>query len=225
MKSVYSYAKSVMLDPRRFFTQVQKEKNSRRVLNFLTVFALSVFVILTFHYLRVFNSFTVTFNQMLGFKLFSQIPLTLSTYALLYVVSVVVFMGLSILRYRVTHLFVRMLGGKKDYNQTYKALVYTLTPEYLSMPILVAIGVLIPIAYLKAQVSLWILIGLLVIVFSALGFYQVYLRVIGLSKLQSITYMRSFLAIYVLGMLTQMLIVLIIEVALIATVLFLYLSL
>jgi hypothetical protein len=225
MSSVYGYAKEVMVDPHNFFKRVHKEKDFRRVINFLTVFALSVFVVLTFHYLKVFNSFTLTLNDALGVELFSQIPLNLATYIVLYVISVAVFLGLSFLRYHVTHLYVHWLGGKHDYKQTYKALVYTLTPEYLSMPLLVAIGLLLPIAYATKSILLYMVVGVSVILIIGLGLYQVYLRTIGLSRLQSISYVRSFLCIYVLGFLTQMLIVLFIEVVLIGIVLLMYYSL
>jgi hypothetical protein len=212
MKHVWHYAKEVMLSPSTFFKSVHNEKGLRKQFIFITVFAFIVFVFLTYQYLQQFNDFVTRFNTMTGLTVLGKIPLTIWTYIGVYASLVVLYILLSFLRYGVTHLFVILFNGKYGYHQTYKAMVYTLTPEYISSPLLAIFT--IGMAVLDKNWLTYLTLALIFLMMIILAIYQMYLRTVGLSKLQKISPMRSFLSIYVLGLIAQLVIVGIAEIIL-----------
>jgi hypothetical protein len=82
-------------------------------------------------------------------------------------------------------------------------MVYSLTPEYISAPILLIMLILFPISISLKNIFLWILFTILLIIFIGLAIYQIYLRTKYLSELQSISIIKSFLSIYILGFIGQ----------------------
>jgi hypothetical protein len=215
-EGVWHAAKEVMVDPHGFFRKVHDERNFRKILNFLSVFTLIVFIFSTYQYLDQINSYISWANDLVGTQVLGTIPITLTTYVAAYGILVVLFIALSFLRYWVTHWFVILFGGKHPYQQTYKAMVYTLTPEYLSIPLFAAILILLPFTLMRHWIIGYILLFILGALFLAIAIYQIYLRTIGLAKLQEISNVSALLAIYILGIPTQLLIVGITEIILLA---------
>ena len=207
--------KKVLTSPDDFFSSVKAEKYYRKQTVFLVSVVFFVFLFLTYNYIQQVNSMLKITAEYFGITAIDKIPLTIKTYFIFYLALVVLYLILAILRYWVTHLFVILFKGKGGYQQTYKAMVYTRAPEFFSAPILLIMAILLPLAIATSKPVFWILWILFLLVFLSLSIYQIILRTKGLAKLQNITYMQSFLAIYILGQITQLAIIFAVELLLV----------
>jgi hypothetical protein len=220
VKRIIRYAKDVMLRPKEFFKKVEHDKGIHKELQYLVVCSLVVFLFLTYHYIIKLNQYFAKLNEFVGVDTLPHIPETTQMFLLFYASLVFLTIALSFLRYWVTHWFVILFHGKHGYEHTYRAMVYTLTPEYLSAPL-----ILITTIYsIFLQKTWWgyLILGVLASATLAIAIYQMYLRTIGLSSLQKISKLQAFLSIYVLGLIVQMMIILIVEVILMVTGYFIY---
>ena len=194
--------RDVILHPDTSFKSIQKEKGIRNGFRFLTYLILFVLLFLTYTYLRQINSYLEIVNLAGGRQL--SIAITPQSYVIAYLGFAVLFILLSFFRYWVIHWFVLLFGGSYPYKETYKAMVYSRAPEYISAPLL--LGIVLLMTFVRGPFAL---LGILVLglPFLAISIYQMVLRTKALAKLQHISYLKSFLAIYVLGMITLLLIV------------------
>jgi hypothetical protein len=220
MNHVYEYTKDVLLDPHKFFKKVHSEKGMRKQFIFITVFALISFIFLTYSYVQELNRYIEMLNRFMGVEM-DAFEMTFMTYLLIYGFLVVLYIVLSFLRYWITHWFVLLFKGVHGYQQTYKAMVYTLAPEYLTAPLMALFALLFVLPKSALVILLLILTGVPML---GLMLYQVYLRTVGLSKLQGISYVESFLSIYILGFILQLIIVTVAEVLLILVFFGLYMA-
>ncbi len=208
--SILQTAKKIMLEPSRFFTSIHNEKGYKKHLHYMVVITLVTFIFMTLYYLDGFNRAAQFIGDLIPGIHYPRIEPTPKVYLISYIIFAVLFFMVSNLRYFMTHLAVRMLGAKNPFYQTYKAMVYSLTPEYYSAPLLA----LILILPFFADTIVWIIWGVVFVLYILLSLYIVYIRTLALSELQKISMIRSFLAIYILGIFVQMMAVLTISVLL-----------
>ncbi len=203
--------KRILMTPNRFFNTIDKDNNFMRHILFQVFLILFIMIFLTYTYIQQINAYVSFLAEKTGFSLLNQIPLNLSTYIAFYLSLAIIFIILSFLRYWIIHWFVILFRGSHGYKQTYKAIVYARAPEYFSAPIFLAIILLIPFAE-----SIYVIVSIIffTIIFLAISIYQMYLKTKGLSKLQKITPLKSFISIYFFGLIGQLLIVGIIELVL-----------
>ncbi|MFW6449491.1 MAG: YIP1 family protein [Nanoarchaeota archaeon] len=213
LKGLIHKIKQVLLEPERFFNSVKKEKGFKAQTVFLITVVFFVFLFLTYNYIQQINSFLHLLAQYYGLTAFNHIPLNIKTYAIFYFSLVILYLLLALLRYAVTHFFVKLFNSNATYQETYKAMVYTRSPEFFSAPILLILTILFPFALAKP--ILWSIWGVFFLAFLALSIYQIILRTKGLAKLQKISYLKSFLSIYIFGQIMQLIIILTIEVLLV----------
>ncbi len=205
--SIIETAKQVVLSPGRFFPDIKRFTGIKHPTVFMIVFFLVLTVILTYKYLGSLNNImTETVASLKPLMDQLGVPFEMPnivfafdvfTYVIAYVFFVVFFFSMTFLRYYVTHLFVRVFGGKYGYYQTHKSMAYTLTPQYITEPVFLA--ALILFAVPDKSILLWSGIVVLALVGIAFAVYQIYLRITGLAKLQEIAIWQSFIIIYVVG--------------------------
>lgn len=218
---VLKEVKEVLLTPNKFFKRIEKDKKFSRHLIFLVVLVFFIMLFLTYTYIQQINQYITAFADQLGVgHIIEQIPLNLTTYAIFYFSLAIIFILLSFMRYWITHWFVLLFNGKKPYRETYKAMVYGRSPEYITAPLLLGLILLFPFIANPLAIAAIVVIA---IPFLALSIYQIYIKTIGLASLQKISKLKSFLSIYVLGFITQLLIVGVIEVILLLFLAFIYL--
>ncbi len=217
---VVEEVKGVLLNPKNFFKKIEKDKTFSKHFVFLVILVFFVMLFLTYTYIQQINQYINIFAQQLGIEhIIGQIPLNLTTYAIFYFSLAFIFILLSFLRYWITHWFVLLFKGKRPYRETYKAMVYGKAPEYITAPLFLALLLLLPFITNPIAIVAMVIIA---IPFIALSIYQIYIKTIGLAKLQKISNLKSFLSIYVLGFITQLLIVGVIELILLLILAFVY---
>ena len=204
--------KKILLSPNKFFGAIDKDDNFMRHLLFHVILVLFIMIFLTYTYIQQINAYVSVLAEKTGFSVLQQIPLNLSTYMAFYVSLAIIFILLSFMRYWIVHWFVIIFNGKYGYVQTYKAIIYARAPEYFSAPVFLVIILLLPFA---GNLFIVLLLIFFIILFIAISIYQMYLKTKGLSRLQKISPLKSFLSIYVLGLLVQLFIVGVIELILI----------
>lgn len=165
-------AKMVMLHPSEFFERIRFEQGIKKSFSYLATLSLISLVIGILSI--VFN---ITFISPLGL-LVSILPF-LGQSALL--IGIMIPIGIYVLSLvgsfigaGVVHLFVRLLGGKGKYSDTYKAVTYASTPS--------------------------LLLGWIPFIGAIFGIYSFYLNLKGLSKLHLISMGRVFVAVFVVPM-------------------------
>lgn len=200
-----------MFKPDNFFFSVKKEKSFKTQTIFLVSVVFFIFLFLTYNYIQQINRMLELTAQYFGISIIDKIPLTFQTYLIFYLSLVVLYLLLAFLRYWVTHWFVLLFKGKGGYRETYKAMVYTRAPEFFSAPMLLLTTAFLPVAISAGKPLLWLAWGLFLITFLCLSIYQIYLRTKGLAKIQNLSYLESFLSIYILGQITQLVIIFTVE--------------
>ena len=139
-----------------------------------------------------------------------EIPFTIPVLLGVFLFLVVFFVLFAFVRYWATHLVVKMFNKDAEYQDTYKALSYSVTPSYLGGPFLLASFLLLP--FLRSAWA-WFLFIPSTTIFVSLEVYAVYLRSKALSIVQSISFLKALLSIYVFGFILFLLAVLVIYIA------------
>ncbi|MBN2457787.1 YIP1 family protein [Candidatus Woesearchaeota archaeon] len=225
IRRLWRTSRQVMISPKRFFASIKKEKGIRHSFTFLTALVLVTFVFLTYHYIEQLNNYLSIFDRWLNISLPVEIPLNVTNYALLYIIFCITFLLLTFVRYWLTHIWVRVFRGKHGYSETYKAMSYSNTPDYISVPFLVASAIILPFAIEKNSIALILLSVIFLVITLVLSIYQMYIKTLGLSHLQGISKAKAFISIYILGFATYaaamiMLEALVIGIALAAMIIF-----
>jgi hypothetical protein len=160
--------KEVIADPFGFFNKVPKEKWYKKpTLFFLKTTALSL--LLNILFMLLFTS-SELLNDPSFQSLFASIGSGILTLIIIALFPFIILFswGMLFLVVGLIHLFIKLVGGKSDYNATFKLTCYSYAPSLLSF-----VPVLGIIAYI----------------------YSVVLQVIGTHKLHNITLGKSALAI------------------------------
>jgi len=194
----------IMHQPKEFFKKVHDDKGLRREVQFLTVLSFVIFIFLTYTYLDQLNSVFSRINDYLGEDIFTLIQVNIQNYLYIYLALAVSFILISFMRYWVTHWFVILLGGRQGYQQTYRAMVYSLAPEYVYAPLFAISMISLPFVIAWGNAIAWTIWLVVFVLYMIPSLYEIYLRIVALSILQKISYWRSFAAIFILGYVTQL---------------------
>ncbi len=147
--------KAVLTKPDKFFSRARGEKTEETV-NYLLLLNLFFVSMSAISWGATYLMMPDAFGMSLG---------TVGNFITVYIVSTAGYF----LTAAVVHLFARMLGGKKPYAETLKAVVYGNTPRFL--------------------------LGWVPFVNIPAFFWTFYLQIIGLSRLQKLSTGRAFLAL------------------------------
>lgn len=206
--------RDIIRDPEGFLKSIKDEHGIRKPLRFLTLFTFVVFIFLTYYYLDQINMILEEMAGMLGTTPVT-VPVNMQTYVIAYLSFVVLYVVIAFLRYYIIHFFAWLFGAKHRYDQSYKALTYSLAPEYISTPIFVALVALLPMMVFQRTTALVAVFVILLIPYLVVFFYTIYLRILALARLQDIAMWKSLVSIYVLGFIGQVAVLAVLELILI----------
>ncbi len=189
--------------PKRFFTGIRTEKGLRNPFLFLLIVLSITFIFLTYQHIQLFNAIMAGMNRFYAYLgldiIFPTIDITPTTYAVAYLILIVSYILITFLWYDITHLCVRIMGGKEGYDQTYKAMTYSLSADYLALPAFIITFLTLTMTIIKRNTIVIIILIISAILYIAPSFYRLYLRLVGLEKLQKISKLRAFIATYILA--------------------------
>ncbi|SRR3989338_6735876 len=167
LKDVVRKAKSVITEPDRFFASVKKEKGLAEPAKFYAVVSGVPLLVLAALTVAGFS-----IMPMMGLVMGGTMVTGLAFVWLLQIVGLFFSAG-------ITHIAVKLLGGKNSYADTYKAIAYGSTPAAL-------LGI-IPYVGIVASV------------------YSLYIDIKGVSALQKMSAARSAIAVLILPLLVLLL--------------------
>lgn len=200
--------KRVLLQPHKFF-----KKDATRI----TSWKHPVYYVVLFSF---FAAFFLAFDFFKSDFLAEYLPFSVSLWVIFIAFFIVLVLS-SFLRYYIIHVFVRLWNKKAEYKVTYKALAYGTTPGWLSIPFF---ALSLYVYSLANDLLLFAVFLLLLGISLCFEGYAMYVRSIGLSKLQKISVLRSFLSIYVFGFVCYFVALFVIEFILLFPFFLLYLS-
>ncbi len=178
------------------------------------------FIFLTYQHIVLFNSMMaelVNAYNSLGISVsFPVIEITPMTYILAYFILVISFVLISFLWYYITHLCIRIVGGKHSYDQTYKAMTYSLSADYLALPAFIVALVSLVKTIEDGSTASVVILTISGILYLIPTFYRLYMRIIGLERLQEISKFRAFIAAYILAYIFVFIAIILIDVAILA---------
>ncbi len=205
--------------PRKFFTDIRTERGLRNPFLFLLIVLSITFIFLTYQHIELFNALMegmTRFYRHLGLDVaFPAINITPFTYAIAYLVLIVSYVLITFLWYDITHLCVRIVGGKGGFEQTYKAMTYSLSADYLALPAFILTFVTLTMTIIKRNRIVIAILVISTILYLVPSFYRLYLRLVGLEKLQKISKLRAFFATYILAYVLVFLAILVFDIILI----------
>lgn len=184
-KNVIQKAKKILLKPKEFFNETKKEKGIKNSLKYILLLLLITQIFVVLYYFR---------EELPRFG----IELTTGNFIIIYVFITIFMIILSIVRSALTNFFIRFFSDIGKFEDTYKALTYGLTPDYIGTPFFIVTIVLLAIN--KSLNSSWILIAIIIcaIVAGSATIYTIYLRTYGVAKLHKISLWRAYLSAYIL---------------------------
>lgn len=188
--------KKVITNPTKFFNAIKKEKDIGPA----------------FIYYMIFLAITSVFSILYFWRIFSELPaeitpvggsvISTGTMISSAVISQFIFgIILIFIVYGIIHLLVKLVKGKGNFSDTFKAMVYGATPNFLISPLLliymgiVGIGnlfLLIPVYLISIAVFIWVLV----------------IQIKGIKILHKISTWRAVLAILILPILLVIIIAL-----------------
>jgi|SRR3989338_513693 len=184
----------VLSKPRDFFVNIKKEKGIKNPLVFFIVFAVILSFANSLYFYRVILKLKPQAMELTPILAFLAITL-------IYILNLSLTFLSTFLVSGITHLFVLLMKGKNGFHQTFKAVIYGDTPRYLVSILLSPIYIFVypQFSALKQkppEFYFWFVP--LMAVGIAVGFYALYLKIIGINKLQDISAFRAFAAVFLL---------------------------
>jgi len=192
-----------LIKPKIFFKGIKPERGLKNPLIFLIIVTLITFLFLTYHHIALMNSLIqqiVGIYNELGIDMVApQFELTFSFYVIAYFILAFTFIMISFLWYYITHLCVRIMGGKHGYDQTYKVMTYSLSADYLTLPAFIVSFISLTVTVVNYSIIPFIIFIVSTILYLIPSFYRLYIRLVGLEKLQEMSKLRAFIAAYLLA--------------------------
>ena len=189
--------------PKDFFSDVKPERGFKNPFFFMFIVLFITMIFLTYHHIELFNSsirgVSEAYEEMGLPAVDFQVEITFGTYVGIYLFIVISTVLLAFLWYYVTHLCVKLLGGKHGYDQTYKVMSYSHSADYLSLPSFAIWLVSFTYGLSTNNIIAWIVSAVAFVVYLIPLCYRCYLRLVGLEKLQEISKIRAFIAAYILA--------------------------
>jgi hypothetical protein len=158
---------------------------------------------LNYHQIKLFNGLIQLILKLYEkFDIFitvDKVDISFFVFINAYISMIISVIIISFIWYYFTHLCVKLMGGKYGYDQTYKAMTYSLSADYLSLP--PYIFFFLSLTYMIISMSIFSVVLFIIstIIYLIPSFYRMYLRLVGLEKLQEISKLRAFIAAYVLA--------------------------
>ncbi len=206
LKEFYGRVRGVFFHTKKYFKSAKREKGIRQALKYLVIFTFFFLLFTTYYYLANINEVFREIGETTGLE-FIEIPLTPLVFIAFFLFLLVFLVLFAFVRYWATHLIVRMFKKNARYEDTYKALSYSVAPGYLGGPFLLASFLLIPFL---GRTWAWFLFIPSIATYIGFELYSVYLRSKALSLVQGLGFWKALLCIYVLGFAVFMLFVIII---------------
>ena len=125
---ILNKVKSILFEPKKFFTKLQKEKGIRDVFKYLAIVALFS-VILTFIMSLIFSPVQTSFIEQLTGQEISTEDSTPT-----YIDAIINYLGTLLLSFVIVgilHLWLKLFRGKAKYEKTYQLYIYGTTPTFL----------------------------------------------------------------------------------------------
>lgn len=161
---------------------------------------------------NAFKEFTFTIVETFGLQdYFVGYSASTIGIAFLFIALVIVLLLATSFKYWVAHWYVRLWNKQATFQYTYAVLTYGGTPGWLAMPFSVLFFYLLYQATTTHAGTTWLLAILSFVVWMAFEGYSIYLRIYALAKVQKITRKQAVLSVYVLGLLTYLVGIVVIE--------------
>ncbi len=185
--------KKVITEPTKFFNAIKKEKDIGPAFLYYVVFLAISSVFMIPYLWRVFSQVSA---EGIPFSLGTMIP---SMVVMQFVFGII----MLFIMYGIIHLLVKLVKGKGDFSDTFKAMIYGATPNFIISPlILIYMGIvgveniflLIPVYLISIAVFIWVLV----------------IQIKGIKILHKISTWRAVLAILILPILLVILLLIII---------------
>lgn len=208
--------KQVLIKPEDFFDRdIRRMQRWAQPISYLLVFTVIIAFFFSSNVKKLFLAFAESIIKALGvdYLLLSYEP-TMWSIAGLFLLLVIVLMLATSFKYWVAHWYVRIWNKKATFKHTYAVLTYGGTPGWIAMPFFTLTMYFLYMAYFNGGPSNWLLTFLSAAVWLTLEGYSIYLRVYALAKVQKITKLQAALSVYVLGLITYFVGVIVIEVLL-----------
>lgn len=191
----FNKIKGIISKPKDFFTKIKKEKGIKNTFIYFLIFASITTFLSTIYFYRAIPRINIP-----------EVVLTPQLIFLIMVVLYILILFFSIVAVFVstgiTHLFVLLMKGKKGFYQTFKAMIYGETPKYLLSILLSPITIIVYPKFFgmkppfPPELTIWFIITIIPGIIVAI--YTIYLKTIGIKKLQEISTLRAFSAIFLL---------------------------
>lgn len=199
IKEFYTKTVDILKQKEDVFQDIAKEKGLKNAVIYFSLFTILFVLVSTNYYLQKLTEITQQAIDILGLNVVLQIPNTIQFAVIFAITFILSLIAMTFLKYWIIHLFVKIFKIKSTYQNTYKALSYSVGPGYLAMPFFLLCLAIFP---MLDSFLTW-LVFLISFAFAiVLEGYGMYLRSVILSKIQKISVIKSFIAIYILGFLT-----------------------
>jgi|FLOH01.1.fsa_nt_gi hypothetical protein len=186
MKQFAKKIKHVLVKPKDFFKQVKQEKGFMEPLKYLFLFLLITQIFMVFYY---FENYFDKFNL--------ELELNLLNYIIVYAITTILTIFISFIRPALTNIFIRLFSKDHKLEDTYKGMVYGLTPDYVATPFFVVTMIFLSATILLKNNWLLILFIISAIITLAAAIYTTILRIYGIAKLHKISFWIAFLCVYI----------------------------
>ncbi|MBU0756626.1 MAG: YIP1 family protein [Nanoarchaeota archaeon] len=193
MKTTTKTISDIIFQPTRFFRKISHH-GIKEPFKFLIIMSLFTQFFLVYHILR--TGFEIPLHD-LGLGANFTPELNLTTFLIVYVAALVWTLFFGFLWPAAAYLFIKMYNKKAKYRDTYKSIIYSGAPVYVTIPfyiILIGTGFGMLVTKSPLIVSLFVVSLIIQIIAHA---YTIYLKLMSISRLQHISMMKSFLCIYV----------------------------
>ncbi|MBD3209607.1 YIP1 family protein [Candidatus Woesearchaeota archaeon] len=219
-------AKDVLVKPESFFKEELRRINQWQQPVTYLLFMVIIGAFFMSNQAKLFlKELTYGIVESLGIEnvFVSYTPSTLGI-AFLFLLLVVVLLLATSFKYWVAHWYVKLWNKKAKFQNTYAVLTYGGTPGWLAMPFSALFLYLLYKAITTGSSVTWLLSFLSFAVWAGLEGYSIYLRIYALVRIQKITKLQAVLSVYVLGLLTYLVGLVIIEFVVVTIVLLLLMA-
>ena len=199
----FAKIKKVITQPTKFFNAIKKEKGIGPSFIYYVIFlAISSVLMIPYLWRVLAQASKVTSGEGIPFSLGTVIP---SIVIMQFVFGII----MLFIMYGIIHLLVKLVKGKGDFSDTFKAMVYGATLNFIISPlILIYMGIvgveniflLIPVYLISIAVFIWVLV----------------IQIKGIKILHKISTWRAVLAILILPIILVILIIIILILILLA---------
>ncbi|MBN1275831.1 YIP1 family protein [Candidatus Woesearchaeota archaeon] len=219
-------AKRVLVKPEEFFDKdlsgIRRWQQPIMYLFFLTIIG-SFFI--SKQVKLFFKQATDMAVQFFGIEEFTLgLPASAPAIAGLFLLLVFVLLLATSFKYWVAHWYIKLWNPEATFKRTYAVLTYGGTPGWLAMPFSWLALYLFYESVKKGDPANWLLTILATIVWIGFEGYSIYLRIYALAKVQHVKKWQAVLSVYVFGLLTYLVGVLVIEFIIVSLVLLLLLA-